>query len=120
MWLHLRLPQHQHPTTTSTTATPRTATLTKVVTPTALGSLDIGTRATTSPELLASILYSPTFCDVTPSMTFPLPLRGDVSAWFYFGFSPVWPFVTLQLFTMLPLRLWGMLEYTCCTRCWLG
>jgi hypothetical protein len=71
---------------TSTTATPRMATSTKVAAPTALGSLDIGTRATTSPELLTSILYSPSFCDVTPSTTFPLPLRVDVSALVYFGF----------------------------------
>jgi hypothetical protein len=71
---------------TSTTATPRTATSTRVAAPTALGSLDIGTRATTSPELLTSILYSPSFCDVTPSMKFPLPLRGDVSALVYFNF----------------------------------
>ena len=38
------------PTTTSTTATPRTATSTSAP-PNAFGSLDIGTRATTSPEL---------------------------------------------------------------------
>jgi hypothetical protein len=36
---------------TLTTTSPRTATPTKVVAPTALGYLDIGTRATTSPEL---------------------------------------------------------------------
>jgi hypothetical protein len=84
--LHLRLPRHRHPTTTSTTTTPRTATSTKVAAPTALGYLDIGTRATTSPELLTSILYSPSFCDVTPSTTFPLPLLGDVSALVCFDF----------------------------------
>jgi hypothetical protein len=67
-------------------ATPRTATSTKVAAPTALGFLDIGTRATTSSELLTSILYSRSFCDVTPSTTFLLPLRGDVSALVYFGF----------------------------------
>jgi hypothetical protein len=69
--------------------TPRTATSTKVAAPTALGSLDIGTRATTSLELLTSILYHPSFCDVTPSTTFPLPLREDVCALVYFSFSPV-------------------------------
>jgi hypothetical protein len=47
--LHVRLPRHRHPTTTSTTASPRAATPTKVAPPNALGSLDIGTRATTSP-----------------------------------------------------------------------
>jgi hypothetical protein len=66
--------------------TPRTATSTKVAAPTALGSHDIGTRATTSPELLTGILYSPSFYDVTPSTTFPLPLRGDISALVYFDF----------------------------------
>jgi hypothetical protein len=74
---------------TSTTATPRTATSTKVAAPTALSFLDIGTRVTTSPELLISILYSPSFYEVTPSSTFLLPLRGDVCALVYFGFSPV-------------------------------
>jgi hypothetical protein len=69
--------------------TPRTATSTKVAAPTALGFLDIGTRATTSPELLTSILYSPSFYDVTPSTTFLLPLQGDVCALVYFGFSPI-------------------------------
>jgi hypothetical protein len=77
------------PRSTLTTATPRTGTSTKVASPTALGSRDIGTRATTSPERLTSILYSPSFCDVTPSTMFPLPLRGDVRALVYFGFSPV-------------------------------
>jgi hypothetical protein len=38
------------PTVTSTTASPRTATSTKVVAPTALGYLDIGTRTITSLE----------------------------------------------------------------------
>jgi hypothetical protein len=38
------------PTTTSTTTSSRTATSTKVAAPTALGYLDIGTRATNSPE----------------------------------------------------------------------
>jgi hypothetical protein len=51
------------------------ATSTKVASPTALGSLDVGTRATTSPELLTSILYSPSFCDVTPSTMFTGLLR---------------------------------------------
>jgi hypothetical protein len=86
MRLHLRLPRHRHPTTTSTTVTSRTATSTQVAAPTALGFLNIGTRATTSPKLLTSILYSPSFCDVTPCMMFLLPLRGDVSALVYFGF----------------------------------
>jgi hypothetical protein len=72
-----------------TTATPRTATSTKVAAPTTLVSLNIGTRATTSPELLTSIFYSPSFCDVTMSTTFLLPLRGDVSTLVYFDFSPV-------------------------------
>jgi hypothetical protein len=63
---------------------------TKVAAPIALGSLDIGTRATTSPKLLTSILYSPSFCDVTPSTMLPLPLRGDVSALVYLDLSPVW------------------------------
>jgi hypothetical protein len=45
--LHLRLPRHRHPTTTSTTATLRTASSTKVAASTALGYLDIGTRAIT-------------------------------------------------------------------------
>jgi hypothetical protein len=83
------------------------ATSTNVAAPTALSSLDIGTRATTSPELLTSILYSPSFCDVTPSTMFLLPLRGDVCALVYFGFPPVRPFATFQLFTTLPLRLRG-------------
>jgi hypothetical protein len=62
---------------------------TKVAAPIALGSLDIDTRATTSPELLTSILYSPRFCDMTPSTTLPLPLREDVSALVYLDLSPV-------------------------------
>jgi hypothetical protein len=61
----------------------------KVAASIALGSLDIGTRATTSPELLTSILYSSSFCDVTPSTTLPLPLRGDVSALVYLDLSLV-------------------------------
>jgi hypothetical protein len=69
--------------------TPHTATSTKVAAPTVLDSLDIGTRATTSLEILTSILYIPSFCDMVPSTTFPLPLRGDVSALVYFSFSPV-------------------------------
>jgi hypothetical protein len=48
--LPMQLPRHRHPTTASTIASPRTATSTKVATPTALGYLDIGTRAITSHE----------------------------------------------------------------------
>jgi hypothetical protein len=44
--LHLQLPRHRHPTMT----TPRTAASTKVAAPTAIGYLDIGTRAITSHE----------------------------------------------------------------------
>jgi hypothetical protein len=75
--------------TTSTTATPRTATSTKVAAPTALGFLDIGTRATTSHELLTSILYSPSFCDVTPSTTFRYHCGGMSAHWSTSVFSPV-------------------------------
>lgn len=89
MRLHVRLPRHRHlrprhrprrllATATSTSSPPR-----------ALGSLDIGTRATTSPEL--SSASSP----VQASAPRHRPRRsrydcGGVSAfWVYFGLSPV-------------------------------
>jgi hypothetical protein len=96
--------------------TPRTATSTKVAAPTALGFLDIGTRATTSHELLTSILYSPSFCDVTPSTTFRYHC-GGMSAHCLLRFS-------LQsdrsqcssCSRCYRYGCGGMLEYTCCTR----
>jgi hypothetical protein len=60
---------------------------------------------------------SPAFSTVQASVTWYRPRRslyhygGDVSALVYFGFSPVWPFAMLQLFTMISLRLRGVLEY---------
>jgi hypothetical protein len=98
-------------------ATPRTATSTKVAAPTALGSHDIGTRATTSLELLTGILYSLSFCAVTPSTTFPLPLRGDVSALVYFDFlSSLTVRDAPVVHDATATTAGGVLEYTCYTQ----
>jgi hypothetical protein len=66
------------PTTTSTTASPHTAISTKIATPTALGYLDIGTRATTSPEhSSASLQYKHPRRDIDHDA--PAPTTGGVS-----------------------------------------
>jgi hypothetical protein len=64
--LPMRLPRHRHPTTTS----PRTAASTKVAALSALGYLDIGTRAITSHE------PSPTSSIVQASATQQRPRRS--------------------------------------------
>jgi hypothetical protein len=61
---------------------PRTATSTKVAAPTALGYLDIGTRAATSPE------HSSASSPVQASAPRHRPRRLS-AFWIYFGLSPV-------------------------------